>query len=729
MTGIGQIGGLHQGAIDIVYANNANIVASVDGTIEEKFTCPNNHKGVDEGCPNKCHGYGNGVIIRGTDGRAYKYAHMVAGSIPENIYRGATVKKGQVIGRVGETGNAYGVHLHFGITTGDWWNTNGNPLTENYIYSLEEEDKTVPVVTEAYIDPTSFTGTSYTIRAKATDNVEIDRMEFPTWTKGGSNEQDDIVWHVGKYNSSTGYYEYTVKASEHNGEIAMYATHAYAFDKAGNKSKGYVLEPVYIGEKFTNNLGDFDATIALKSNTKYVIGTKFQSNELEDLQLSLRSSSDKSQLWRFIKQADGSYAITSYKGLIWDVAGGANKNNTNIQTYKLNETDAQYYYIMSYNGGYRFVPRHSNDMKSVGIDEVKNGNSIKLYQTKSNSNSYLTWKLETQKIESSEPKVCYTAHVQDVGWQYEVHDGTTAGTMHKSRRVEAIKIRLDSNIPGGIEYRSHIQENGWETKYRKDGEMSGTTHESKRIEAIAIKLTGEIAGIYDVYYRAYVQDKGWMEWVKNGSDAGTSHQQLRLEAIQIKLVKKYPDVENNKWYRSSVSYVSRLGLMNGYSSGTYKGYFGVNDKLTRAHIVTILYRLSLSPNVQGKTNFPDVQDSSKYYYKAVVWANKNGIVNGYSSGEKKGNFGPNDNITRQDLAGILRNYAKYRGKYINISNDLKGFKDSSKVSKYALSSMKWAVGTKVISGNGDGTLNPKGNATRAEASAMITNFCKNVLNI
>ncbi|MBP3597795.1 MAG: S-layer homology domain-containing protein, partial [Clostridia bacterium] len=139
-------------------------------------------------------------------------------------------------------------------------------------------------------------------------------------------------------------------------------------------------------------------------------------------------------------------------------------------------------------------------------------------------------------------------------------------------------------------------------------------------------------------------------------------------------------------------------------------------------IVTILYRMENSPNNNGKSKFSDVP-STEWYSKAIKWAVDNHIVHGYGGTNK---FGPNDNIIRQDLAGILRNYAKYKKKNTNIQSNISKFSDYKKVDSYANSSMQWAVGTGVITGNANGTLNPKGNATRAEAAAMIQKYCQKV---
>ena len=124
----------------------------------------------------------------------------------------------------------------------------------------------------------------------------------------------------------------------------------------------------------------------------------------------------------------------------------------------------------------------------------------------------------------------------------------------------------------------------------------------------------------------------------------------------------------------------------------------------------------------GTSKYSDVQDSTQYYYNAVIWATNNKIVSGYDNGK----FGAEDNITREQLAVILWKYAKYKGKYVSTTNDLLTFKDTNKISSWSLHQVKWAVGAGVITGNADKTLNPGGNATRAEVAAMMEKYCKKV---
>ncbi|MBO5397968.1 MAG: S-layer homology domain-containing protein [Clostridia bacterium] len=180
----------------------------------------------------------------------------------------------------------------------------------------------------------------------------------------------------------------------------------------------------------------------------------------------------------------------------------------------------------------------------------------------------------------------------------------------------------------------------------------------------------------------------------------------------------FKDVKKTDWYYNAVEYVYKNNIIKGYNATT----FAPNDKLSRGMLVTILYRMEGEPAVSGKPKFPDVQNSKDYYYKAVKWATDKKVVSGYTNGK----FGPNDNITREDLAVILYRYAKYKGKNTSQTNDLTKFSDTKQISSYALPQIKWAVGAGVISGNANKTLNPKGTATRAEASAMLEKYCKKV---
>ena len=139
--------------------------------------------------------------------------------------------------------------------------------------------------------------------------------------------------------------------------------------------------------------------------------------------------------------------------------------------------------------------------------------------------------------------VTYSCHVQDVGWQGWRNDGELAGTEGQSKRLEAIKFRLE-NVPEKIKikYQTHIKDRGWQS-WKYDGEMAGTEGQSKRLEAIRIEL--EETEEYSVMYRVHVQDIGWQDWKYDGEMAGTEGQLKRLEAIEIKIVEKRAKVLMN----------------------------------------------------------------------------------------------------------------------------------------------------------------------------------------
>ena len=146
------------------------------------------------------------------------------------------------------------------------------------------------------------------------------------------------------------------------------------------------------------------------------------------------------------------------------------------------------------------------------------------------------------------PAIYYQVHCQDYGWEVKSEEeadltkwksnGVDSGTVGKSKRLEGIRIQLPEGVSGSVEYRTHIQNTGWETKWKKDGEVSGTSGKSLRLEAIQVKLTGKIADNYDVYYCVHAQNVGWLNWAKNGEEAGTAGYGYRLEAIKIMLVPK-----------------------------------------------------------------------------------------------------------------------------------------------------------------------------------------------
>ena len=181
----------------------------------------------------------------------------------------------------------------------------------------------------------------------------------------------------------------------------------------------------------------------------------------------------------------------------------------------------------------------------------------------------------------------------------------------------------------------------------------------------------------------------------------------------------YEDVKEGAWYYDAVAYVFEHSpqLMTGLDAN----HFGPDQKLARAQFALILYRMNGSPKVEGKSTFKDVADND-WYTNAVIWANKEGIVTGYTD---SGLFGPGDDINREQMAVMMYRYAKYAKCDTDKTEKLDSFKDGAKVNKFAKEAMEWAVGNGIISGKDNGTtLDPQGNATRAECATIMMRFCE-----
>ena len=191
-----------------------------------------------------------------------------------------------------------------------------------------------------------------------------------------------------------------------------------------------------------------------------------------------------------------------------------------------------------------------------------------------------------------------------------------------------------------------------------------------------------------------------------------------VKATETPSETKFNDVSANDWFASAVDYVTGKGMMNGTADNT----FSPKANTTRGMVVTVLYRLENQPSTSA-ASFTDVA-SGAYYANAVAWANANGIVSGYGSGK----FGPNDKVTREQLAAILYRYAQYKKYDVSVGEDtnILSYDDAQSISSYAIPAIQWACGAGVVTGKSGSKLDPKGNATRAEVAAMLMCFCENV---
>ena len=180
----------------------------------------------------------------------------------------------------------------------------------------------------------------------------------------------------------------------------------------------------------------------------------------------------------------------------------------------------------------------------------------------------------------------------------------------------------------------------------------------------------------------------------------------------------FSDMTPDSWYHGPVDYVLNKHIMTGTSATTFEP----NSNLTRAMVCTILYAMEGKPAVLTSAGFRDVS-AGDWFVNPVNWAAANNVVAGMGDGT----FAPNANVTREQLATILRSYAVYKGKDVTPNGSLNGFADVADISFWATENITWAVGAGIITGKPGNLVDPKGTATRAEAATMFKQFCTNVL--
>ena len=253
--------------------------------------------------------------------------------------------------------------------------------------------------------------------------------------------------------------------------------------------------------------------------------------------------------------------------------------------------------------------------------------------------------------------------------------------------------------------------------------VSGKTKAELGSEAFAQLLNDNAARMADTVtevdaYLETLQERGFVHKdYYTGNDLLTWRAQDGVVGFFAESAPELPfdDVAAGSWYYDDVAFVFGKGLMVGTGSGRFAPALAA----TRGMVVRTLYSMENEPDVTGACPFADVASGS-YCEDAVTWAAANGIVSGYSAAA----FGPNDGITREQLATMLYEYAKYKGYDVAKAADLSGFADQGGISAYAVGPMQWAVAHELIFGVGGNALAPKDTATRAQLAAVLHRFCE-----
>lgn len=179
----------------------------------------------------------------------------------------------------------------------------------------------------------------------------------------------------------------------------------------------------------------------------------------------------------------------------------------------------------------------------------------------------------------------------------------------------------------------------------------------------------------------------------------------------------FTDLGENQWYESAIEYAYTHDIMEGMSETK----FSPNTSLTRAQAVQILYNLEGQPTVTRTTSFADL--TTHWAAKPIAWAEQTGVVDGYEDNT----FRPENNVTRQEFAQMMYNYAAYKDYDLSAKGDLSQFTDGDSVQEWAVTAMSWANGNALINGHDDGTLEPGGTTTRAQAASILMRFDQNLV--
>ncbi len=303
---------------------------------------------------------------------------------------------------------------------------------------------------------------------------------------------------------------------------------------------------------------------------------------------------------------------------------------------------------------------------------------------------------KTSEVRNNKIEITVTEEMTvEVTYKRKYTGGGGGSTTTTTYKITVTEGKNGSITPNGV------------VKVEKGEDQTFKIKAEKGYEIADVLVDGKSVGAVAKYTFKNVKEKHTIE---------ATFKKVEMPEQKPEEKETFKDVKKNDWYYEAVEYVANKGLMN----GTGNDEFTPDANTTRGMIVTILYRLEGSPEVSMST-FTDVANT-EYYAKAVAWAEKNGIVNGYGEGK----FGPNDVITREQLAAIMYRYSNYKKYNTSVGEDtnILSYNDISELSEYAVSSMQWACGAGLVNGIGDGKLAPKGNATRAQLATILMRYCE-----
>ena len=473
----------------------------------------------------------------------------------------ATVKDAEGKTEIGTLTDTYEVELaalghKYGAPVWNWTKGENNTYTATATFTCANDEKHVETVDAKVTEKSD--GATCTEAGKITYTATV-TFEGKDYT-GTKTEEVAALGHDYKVSEKDGW-KWT--ADKEKGYTAV-ATFVCSRCKDSNDVTADVVKEdknsqiIYTATaKYTDETGkEFTATAtkSTKMSVSYIVHCQdigWEKNWSKDGQTSGTEGQCKRLEAIRIKLPDGVSGSIEYRTHIQDIGWEKNwskdgaKSGTEGQCKRLEAIQIKltgeveknydvYYSVHAENFGWLGWAKNGEEAGTAGYGYRLEAIRIQLV-TKGDKAPEL---IGTIKEAMKARLVGYQTHVQDYGTQAYVYDGAMAGTEGECKRMESIRMKLPSSVNSSIQYRSHVQDIGWEKNWASNGSLSGTTGQCKRLEAIQIKLSGDVAKNYDVYYRVHAQDYGWLAWAKNGESSGTEGYAKRLEAIEVRLVPK-----------------------------------------------------------------------------------------------------------------------------------------------------------------------------------------------
>ena len=591
-------------------------------------------------------------------------------------------------------------------------------------------------------------------------------------------QKGDILVYGGSAKNPAGHvaiYESDYSTWHQNFGTARYVTHVtYKYNKLDNPYWG-VIRPDFGSAVFKPDFVDIGTNIyryIIRADGWKHIGTNYDSSNRSNVTIGKANTGDPDQIWKFIRQGDGSYYIQNeYKNFYLCYEGNCASGAKVTTSYKL--ASSCYWYIANYNGLCKLVAKDSVASGNWLVVDCTGGSAtpgtqLQLYgnwgPNDSNGNAQLfnIYTVENYQQPAKPPKVEITVpDVATVGEEVKISWTASPLQGKYDQREYCVTVEgggskkviytTDTSVSVTIKRRELHCDMTVESRNTKYANYSSSSYASfKCVEAHEHSYTAVVTpptctekgytthtcSCGDSYVDTYTDalghawDSGTVTKQPTATETGvrtytcTRCHETKTEsipAVSVDVTQMFTDVTKN-WAYPGIQYCVTHGIMGGMGNGT----FAPTGTTTRAQIVQILYNLEGTPAVSGTTPFTDL--TANWYKPAILWAYQNNVV----AGTSPTTFDPEGPVTREQIAVILTQYMFHVLKMERTWTpaDLSTFPDGAQVSGWAKEAMQDAVALGLINGTKapDGLvyLDPQGSAARQQVATILMNFCQNV---